>query len=262
MIAARVLAKSLFALTDLVLPRRGGLRILIYHQVGSGRSHEMNVSPDGFRRQLEWLQAHGEVVGLEEGIARRGEPDSHRLFVLTFDDGYADVFQNAFPLMKQRGLPFTLYLTSGPIESPSSFPDWPGEPLTWDQIRSMIDSGLVTIGAHTHSHADLRHVVEEVVVDELDRSNDLIADRTGVLPKHFTYPKGWWAPKAHPVVCARYVSATFGGHEVITGSTDVHMLHRLPVQRSDIGALFGQKMRSGGLSEVQVRRRLHRQDGQ
>ena len=250
------MAKSIFALTDLVLPRPSGLRILIYHQVGSGRSHEMNVTLDAFRRQLDWLQAYGNIVGLEEGIARRAEPDSNRLFVLTFDDGYIDVFENAFPLMKERALPFTLYLTSGPIESPSSFPHWPGEPLTWDQIRSMSESGLVTIGAHTHSHPDLRDVAEEVVANELDQSNDLIAKRTGVVPKHFTYPKGWWAPKAHPAVCARYVSATFGGHEMITGSTDVHMLPRLPVQRSDVGVLFGRKMRSGGWTEVRLRRRL------
>ena len=254
MIAARVIAKSVFALTDLALPRLGGLRILIYHQVGSSRSHEMNVTLPAFRRQLDWLQANGEIVGLEEGLARRGESGSHRLFVLTFDDGYADVFENAFPLMKRRGIPFTLYLTSGPIENPEDFPDWPGEPLSWDQVRSMFDSGLATVGAHTHSHPDLRQLMREVLVEELDRSNQLIAQRVGVFPAHFTYPKGRWTPLAHEAVRARYRTATFGGDTTITEQTDLHMLHRVPVQRSDLVFLFRSKMRSGGRTEDRARR--------
>ncbi|HJQ95985.1 MAG TPA: polysaccharide deacetylase family protein [Acidimicrobiia bacterium] len=254
--AVRVAAKAVLATADIFLPRLPGPRILIYHQVGSGRTHEMNVTLDAFRRQLDWLQTNGEIVGLDEGIKRRGDPESHRLFVLTFDDGYADVFECAFPLMSLRGIPFTLYLTSGPIENPREFPDWPGEPLTWQQIRSMIDSGLVTIGAHTHSHPDLRLVSEAAIVKELDWSNALIAEHTGIFPAHFTYPKGWWAPQAHPAVCERYETATLGGGEMITSLTDLHLLHRLPVQRSDIGLLFGLKMRSGGRTEHRVRRYL------
>jgi peptidoglycan/xylan/chitin deacetylase (PgdA/CDA1 family) len=222
----------------------------------------MNVSFDAFQRQIDWLQGNGEIVGLEEAIDRRGEPESHRLFVLTFDDGYADVFENAFPVLNLREIPFTLYLTTGPIESPADFPNWPGEPLTWDQVRSMVDSRLVTIGAHSHSHPDFRQVAQEVLVCELDRSNKLIADRTGVFPRHFTYPKGYWAPHAHEAVRARYSSATFGGGRMITESTDLHLLHRLPVQRSDVGPLFRRKMRSGGRTEDRLRRRVRDYDAE
>jgi peptidoglycan/xylan/chitin deacetylase (PgdA/CDA1 family) len=256
MSALRIAAKSAFAAADLLIPRLGGPRILIYHQVGSGRTHEMNVTVEAFRRQLDWLRTHAEIVGLEEAVKRRDEPDSSRLFVLTFDDGYADVFNNAFPILEERGIPFTLYLTSGPIENPSEFPAWPGEALAWGQVGSMIDSGLVTVGAHTHTHVDLRQVGEQAVADELDRSNALITDRIGVFPAHFTYPKGWWARHAHEAVCARYLTATVGGGESITKSSDLHMLPRVPVQRSDAGALFGRKMQTGGRVEAAIRRRL------
>ena len=49
------------------------------------------------------MQAHGEIVDLETAIERRGEPDADKLFVLTFDDGFEDVYHNAFPLLKERG---------------------------------------------------------------------------------------------------------------------------------------------------------------
>lgn len=261
MTAIRVVAKTLFAASDLFLPRLRGPRILIYHQVGSGRSHEMDVSVEAFRRQLDWMQSHGEIVSLEEAVKRRGEADSHRLCVVTFDDGYRDVFVNAFPLMAQQRIPFTLYLTSGPIDDPGRFPTWPGDPLTWDQVRSMIDSGLVTVGAHTHTHADLRYLPREAVVGELDRSNELIAQRADVFPEHFTYPKGYWSACAHDEVRIRYRTATLGSGQSIDDASDIHMLHRVPVQRSDIGPIFDRKMRAGAGTENRLRRRLHGYEG-
>ena len=254
--AVRVPAKAVIAAVDTFLPRVAGPRILIYHQVGSGRTHEMNVEVAAFRRQIEWMQTHGEIVSLEEAVKRRGEPDAHRLFSLTFDDGYADVFENAFPFLARKGIPFTLYLTSGPIEDPENYPAWPGRALTWRQVRSMMESGLAIAGAHTHTHPDLRFISESAVASELDRSNQLIADGVGVMPRHFTYPKGNWAPQAHEAVCARYLTATLGGGGSVLESSDLHLLHRVPVQRSDVARLFSSKLRSGGSLEEKIRRRL------
>ena len=221
----------------------------------------MNITVNAFRRQLDWLKAHGEIVDLEEAITRRGEPESHRLFALTFDDGYADVFTHAFPILRRRQLPFTLYLTSGPIANPAAFPEWPGRPLSWGQVRSMIESDLVTVGAHTHTHADLRQIPERAIAEELDRSNALIAERTAVNPAHFTYPKGWWAPAAHEAVRSRYRTATVGSGPGITAKSDIHLLHRIPVQRSDAGPLFGSKIRTGARVEDRLRRLMHGYEG-
>ena len=78
--------------------------------------------------------------------------------VLTFDDGFEDVYDNAFPLLRERGIPFVLYLSTLPIETgePLNLHYPEARPLMWDQINEMIDSGLVTVGAHTHTHPDLR----------------------------------------------------------------------------------------------------------
>lgn len=251
--AARVAAKSLFAVSDLLMPRLPGPRILIYHQVGSHRTHEMNVESYVFRQQLDWMRAHGEIVSLDEAIHRRSEPNAHRLFVISFDDGYRDVFVNAFPIMAKEAIPFTLYLTSGPIESPDKFPGWPGEPLTWYQVQSMFNSGLVTLGAHTHTHRDLRSLDELAIAEELDRSNQIIHDRTGTIPEHFTYPKGWWSAQADNLIRVRYRTATTGNGVWRTRTTNLHRIHRIPVQRSDVGKLFTRKVISGARVEGVLR---------
>lgn len=243
------------------MPRLRGPRILIYHQVGSSWSHEMNVATEDFARQVDWLRRQGQVVRLEEAIARRGEPGAERLYVLTFDDGYVDVFVNAFPLLVERRLPFTLYVTSGPIEAPDDFPEWPGVPLTWTQIADMAKSGLMTLGAHTHTHPDLRHVDRVTATEEVELSNQLIEQRLGQSPRHFAYPKGWWSQTADPAVRAAYATATLGMGRSITAASDLHTLHRVSVLASDSSRAFRLKLATGGRTEARLRRFRHRYTG-
>ncbi len=261
--AARVALKVLSAAVDPLLGSLPGPRILIYHQVGTDFGREMEVVTEVFAHHLDWLQDRGEIVDLDTAIERRGEPDADRLFVLTFDDGFQDVFHNAFPLMERHGTPFTLYLTTRPIETGEPIDArYPGaEPLTWDQVNEMISTGLVTVGAHTHTHPDLRTTSRDVVVTELDTSNRLIQDRTGLFPRHFTYPWGWWSETADLLVRERYDTATVGSTSLITEGSDLATLSRVPVQSSDGVAWFNRRVVGGLRLENGVRRWRARYSG-
>ncbi|NND01357.1 MAG: polysaccharide deacetylase family protein [Acidimicrobiia bacterium] len=250
--------KTLALAADPFLGRTPGPRILIYHQVGTNLGREMEVSARSFVGQLDWIERHGTVVGLEEAVARRDDPDAQGLFALTFDDGFADVFDVAFPILQSRELPFTIYLTSGPIETGEPLdPRFPeAVPLTWDQVNEMLGSSLVTIGAHTHTHPDLRGLAAPDIEAELDNSNELIERRTGIRPQHFTYPWGWWSGAADPIVRDRYETATVGAGSGVTGASDLHQLSRLPMQRSDTRPFYGRKLAGGAPFENRVRRRL------
>jgi len=249
--AARVAVKGAAVVVDPLFGTFCGPRILIYHQVGVSLGREMEVSTQSFVEQLEWIQENGEIVDLETAIERRGEPEADRLFVLTFDDGFEDVYRNAFPHMRERGVPFTLYLTTRAIETevPLDLQYPTARPLTWSQVNDMVESGHVTIGAHTHTHPDLRTVEEDRIREELDTSNKLIYQRTGVEPRHFTYPWGWWSAPADTLVRERYVSATIG-----TGvSLEPYTLSRIPVQRADRLFFFKRKIAGGLQLESRVR---------
>ncbi|MDP9495795.1 MAG: polysaccharide deacetylase family protein, partial [Actinomycetota bacterium] len=144
---ARTAVKTASTLTDAFLPPPPGPRVLIYHQVEAGLGREMEVRLDDFRRQIAWLSANREVVELGEALVRWAEPASERLVVLTFDDGYRDTFTTAFPLLLDRGFPFTLYLATESIETGVSLgPGVRAEPLSWDQVGTMLESGLLTVG--------------------------------------------------------------------------------------------------------------------
>ena len=245
--------KAVLAAPELVAKRRPGPRILIYHQVGTNLGREMELATETFASQIDYLQTEGSIVSLDEAVSRIGEPGDDRLFVLTFDDGYADMYTNAFPLLAERSIPFTLYVTTQPVEGSLEFP--PGAvPLTWEQLEVMLGSGLATVGSHTHTHPDVRLLDSEAVAHELDESNRLIGDRLGVQPSHFAYPKGWWSAAAEPEVRVRYKTAAHGEGPPNLAGTDPYRLHRVAVQKSDGMRFFKRKLSTGLVLEDRLRR--------
>lgn len=259
---ARTIAKGAFALADRFRPVPPGPRVLIYHQVGVGLGRQMEVTLDDFERQLDHLSAHHEVVPLDRAVERWSEPDAERLVVLTFDDGYRDVHATVFPRLAERGMPFTLYLTTHPIESGEPMGPIPGaEPLTWDQVGDMVASGLVTIGAHTHTHPDLRGLDRAAVEAELATSDALIVRHLGERPRHFAYPWGYWSSGADEVVADRYETATIGATPSPAASPPPTRLPRYPVQLSDGFRYFPARLRGGLAAEEWIRRRLRGYEG-
>jgi peptidoglycan/xylan/chitin deacetylase (PgdA/CDA1 family) len=255
--ASRSLAKGVFAAADVFASGMSGPRILIYHQVGAGLGRQMEVTEQNFIRQIDWLEDHGDVISLAEAVDGRGTDRLEQSFVVTFDDGYSDVYERAWPILRDRQLPFTLYLTTNPVESGGSLtPGGSAEPLAWTQIAEMLDSGLMTLGAHTHTHRDLSRLSAATVREEIERSNELIAQRTGVVARHFTYPWGYWSEEADGVIREFYDTATLGSGPEITADTDPFLINRVPVQLGDGMVFFKAKMSGGMRLEDLVRRRV------
>ncbi len=260
--AIRTAAKSGFLAADLFAGRMPGPRLLIYHQVGAEMGRQMEVTEAHFRRHVEWLVANGDVVSLDRALAEREKPGDDRRFVLTFDDGYADMYDNAWPLLRDQQLPFTLYLTTEPVETGVALtPGGRAEPLTWAQIDEMLNSDLMTLGAHTHRHRELGDLELADIEEEISVSNDLIEQRTGVTPTHFAYPWGYWSPVADSVLRRVYETATLGSGAPISADTDLFKLNRVPVQLSDGFVFFRRKMNTGLMIEDKLRRRLAKYDG-
>jgi peptidoglycan/xylan/chitin deacetylase (PgdA/CDA1 family) len=229
-----------------------GARILIYHQVGAGNDVEMDIDTGHFRKQMTWLADTGRVRRLEEVLAK---PDSTATsYVLTFDDGYRDMYENGFCVLADLGLPFTLYLTTEPMETGTALrDDGRSAPLDWDSAGRMIETGLVTVGAHTHSHPDMRALGTAQVEHEIGTSNALITHRLGIRPEHFTYPWAYWSAVADEVVRREYRSATVGGCGT-TPRAPAHAIPRLPIQYSDGWMFFRPRLRGGFRLEDRVRR--------
>ncbi|MGA9525306.1 MAG: polysaccharide deacetylase family protein [Myxococcaceae bacterium] len=113
--------------------RAGGRRILIlsYHRVVDDFTGEVQrsipgllISRETFRRHLDEVQSAGfDVVSLEDALnVISGERAAKRdVCVITFDDGYRDIYRHAFPLLRELGLPATIYLASGFVGTDKRF---------------------------------------------------------------------------------------------------------------------------------------------
>lgn len=259
----RTAAKSLFSLVDLGLGAFPGPRILIYHQIGAGNGKQMDLSLGHFSRHIDHLAGSDlRVIPLDDAVSQRGASDADGTVVLTFDDGYDDMYRNAYPLLRENGLPFTLYVTSEPAETGRPLSDdGKSQPATWDQINEMQESGLMTLGAHTHTHPDFRNLTVAQAEEEIGRSQELIEKRTGQVPRHFAYPWGYWADATDGAVRDTYETATLGGGRPIDANSDLLRLNRIPIQLDDGFAFFKKKLIRGQRTEERIRRKLAGYDG-
>lgn len=239
--AGRATVKNL--LSGLYRGRRAaGATLLIYHRIGGGTANELDLEVAAFAEQLDLLGAH-EVVSLDAALDRMDEGSAEASVVLTFDDGFDDVYRNAWPLLRERRLPFTIYLASAYVSRSmkwegSTATGPAGRGLSWEQLAEMVASGLCTVGNHTHSHVR----PEDLNADELDACNTSIQDHLGVVPRHFTYPWGIPVPVMEPELRRRFRSASTGVLGRNLPGVDPMRLTRVPVRRSDPSAFFAAKL--------------------
>lgn len=186
----------------------GRVGILMYHRVAPSAPADdpptWNVTPARLRLQLEGLLRRGVAFRpLREIVeqVKEGRPIADPTAVVTFDDGYRNVYTNAFPVLRELGIPATVFVATSCIGSEEPFPfdrwsaahrDLPEEswrPLTWDDCREMEASGWVDIGSHTHTHGDWRGNPEAFLAD-LQRSLDELRRELGPREFLFAFPYG------------------------------------------------------------------------
>jgi peptidoglycan/xylan/chitin deacetylase (PgdA/CDA1 family) len=208
--------------------------VFLYHRVGAG-DREIDLSRESFEAQLSTLVERHPVRSLEAAITNGAEGG----VVITLDDGYQDFYDHVLPLLTRYRLPATLYLATGLVEGEGL---GTADPITWSQLREAVATGLVTVGAHTHSHADLSQATEQEAEEEMRRSKELIEERLGVSCRHFAYPFAVGSPGADRAARRLFDTAALDAWRTNRrGRIDPHRLGRTPVLRSDGPVLFRAK---------------------
>jgi peptidoglycan/xylan/chitin deacetylase (PgdA/CDA1 family) len=183
--------------------------ILMYHRVAAPVADlpppTWNVAPRRLRSQLAGLISRGyRPWPLRKVLQCRatGEPLPPKTFVVTFDDGYDNLYYNAWPILRELAVPATIFVATAYLDrqSPFAFDDWPAAgtagaeavwlPLTSDHCREMSADGLIEIGSHTHTHADLRGR-PEIFHRDLARSMELLRGQLGLAEVPFAFPFGY-----------------------------------------------------------------------
>ncbi|MCX6715038.1 MAG: polysaccharide deacetylase family protein [Candidatus Uhrbacteria bacterium] len=178
--------------------------ILLYHRIAPSATPGglRVISPDLFEEQLRILKKDYHVISLEtyvrahvHGFDALEQKTGKHYVVITFDDGYQDNYQFAFPLLKKYNLPATFYVSTGFVENPNMrCPDDANMHhetfLSWKEIQEMAEHPLVQIGAHTVSHPRLTNVPIDQAAEEIHRSKVILEQQLGKPITTFAYPFG------------------------------------------------------------------------
>src|SRR5579884_206895 len=171
--------------------------VLCYHAISEDWRSDLAITPGQLERQLRALIRRG-YRGVRFTEAVTGAANAKTLAV-TFDDAYCSVFRVAFPILRELGLPATVFVPTGFADGGRTatwggmerYNDPHGElaVMSWEELGVLQDQGW-EIGSHTHSHPRLTEIDDDRLADELSRSRQECADRLGVPCVALAYPYG------------------------------------------------------------------------
>ena len=193
------------------------LPVLMYHHVveDGQECNDMTVTVSRLREDLQWLKDNGYTTVLPRELAA-GEALPEKPVLITLDDGYRSNYNLAFPIFQEFEAKMVISVMVYMQDNAAS------DFITWAMCQEMVDSGLIEIGSHTY----LLHNLDERggsfdpqgvngvqrkpeesdgdfqarVLDDIQRSYDLIAEKLEVSPTFFAYPFGLTEPDADGLI--------------------------------------------------------------
>ncbi|MBL4581354.1 MAG: polysaccharide deacetylase family protein [Gammaproteobacteria bacterium] len=172
--------------------------ILLYHHVAENTPPSTSISPANFDAHLAYLRDNGfNVIALDRMIdsLRSGQSLPEKSVVITFDDGYSSIYNEAFPMLESYGYPFTLFLSTEPIDNGLR------NYMTWDQVREMSAAGVI-IANHMIDHPYMLETRDNESDDQrlarlredLLKAEQRIETETQQSHRYLAYPYGEYDP--------------------------------------------------------------------
>ena len=176
--------------------RRTRCTVLLYHRVNDVSVDNVTTSIDRFIEHMAMLKRRYAVLSLSEAVSRlnTGRYLGPHVVVVTFDDGYADNYEAAAPILEHFGIPATFFVTAGLVGTSGRFAHDQRSPhrftnLSWDQVRSLAARGF-EIGSHGMTHANLGRAPLSAARGEVRDSREALERLLTAPVRSFAYPFG------------------------------------------------------------------------
>ena len=200
---------------------------------------DLSVTPENFEAQLAYLKEVGyTTISLQDLAYHLAglQPLPAKPVILTFDDGYADNYANAFPLLQKYGFTASFFLVTQPIDL--------GNPIymSWDNVIEMHAAGM-EFGTHSYRHLDLRDRDVDFLVYEIVGSKEAIEARIKEPVRFFVYPAGRYDQLVIDVVASAHfwgALTTRYGFDYVYGSR--YEMPRIRIRGADTLEIFAAKL--------------------
>ena len=215
---------------------RQGLRILAYHTVGSSAYGDyLGLNTISIERFCEHVDILADM--LTAPLMPLEIPQDELRIAITFDDGYADNLYVAAPLLAERKIPFTVFVTSNFVrEQMDGF-------LSPSELKQLAQSPGATIGAHSRSHCNLTQCGKEELRAELEDSKHYLEDLIGLPVTSLAYPYGATNMRVRDAAqCAGYEIGTCSRFDINRVGRDALTLNRCVILCDDSPRVIRQKL--------------------
>ena len=218
-----MLTSKSFGITLDNLNTNNGVITLMYHRFNENKYPSTNIKNEIFLKHLEEINnSKIEFITFKKFEKMIKNNIDKNYILLTIDDAFQSFYLNAWPILKNKKIPFILFVSTREVGKHGY--------MTWDQIREINKSNLGTIGNHSHSHEYLVDWEDNKIKSDLETSIKIFKKELGYSPKIFSYPFGEYSNSLKKIVSDLNFKFAFGQHSgVIDITKDFLELPRFPI---------------------------------
>jgi peptidoglycan/xylan/chitin deacetylase (PgdA/CDA1 family) len=200
-----------------------GVIALMYHRFNENKYPSTNIRMDDFKKQLEIIEKENiHFINPKEFRDSLTSSKTKRKILLTIDDAFLSFYENAWPILKEKKIPFVLFVNTREVGSFNY--------MSWQQIMELHKEDFVEIGNHSHSHEYLVDENASVIKKDIIKSIEIFKDKLGKNSYFFSYPFGEYSLKFKEIIKELDFKYAFGQHSgVIDETKDLFELPRFPI---------------------------------
>ncbi len=195
----------------------------MYHRFNENKYPSTNIQLDIFKKQIKIIE-NSEIEFIHPKNFKKSLSDlkHKRKILLTVDDGLLSFYNNAWPILKQKKIPFILFVNTREVGSYNY--------MNWDQIIELYKNENVEIGNHSHSHEYLVDEDTETIKNDILKSIEIFKKKLGKNSDFFSYPFGEYSLEFKRIIKDLGFKYAFGQHSgVIDETKDLWELPRFPI---------------------------------
>ena len=214
------------------------LLVIYYHEVvkkGEGASYQ-KIEEEKFEAQMRYLRDNGYTSLF---FSELDKPLPEKAIIVSFDDGFRSVYENAAPIMQKYGVKGNVYLPTAYVGNNEKF-------MSWDMVKTLAENGF-EMQAHTHNHVDIRTLNAETLEKEILPSQTLFMEQLSFTPNAICLPFGTYDRRSLRLLKKtgkyKYILGSFYGSVCKSKVRKGGLLPRIGISDADTPLVFEKKLK-------------------
>ena len=195
----------------------------MYHRFEENKYPSTNIKINDFKTHLKIIEENNiKFINPKDFENELKNNKMQRKILLTIDDGFLSFYENAWPILKTKKIPFILFVSTREIGAFNY--------MTWEQIKEINKEDFVEIGNHSHTHEYLADERSELIKEDIAKSISIFKKNLGENSDFFSYPFGEYSNDFKNIIKSFGFKYAFGQHSgVMDESKDFYELPRYPI---------------------------------